>query len=322
MNVPIERSAFASTTADEAWDALSRMYCRARPHTASPEAALAVTSAETPAIAVDRVRLDAAEGAFGESPDQLNLVSVLSGRIRLAVDGHGAHAHVSGDSYLYPPDSPADLAWDTLGALVVRLPLDRVARSAAELTGRSPDALHFTSSRPVSAAHGQQWLRIATFLWQELSQPDGGAGHPLVHQELVNMAATTALTVFPNTAASTLAHRAAPGTLHAEPAVLRRAVEFIDANAHLPVSMGEIAAAARISGRTLQYAFRRHRDTTPLNYLRQVRMDRAHHDLHVADPTRDTVAAIAARWGFGNAGRFAVRYRDRYGRSPSTTLRS
>ena len=99
--------------------------------------------------------------------------------------------------------------------------------------------------------------------------------------------------------AHTLGDRPAPGTLHAEPVVLRRAVEFIDANAHRPVSTGEIAAAARISGRSLQHGFRRHRDTTPLNYLRQVRMDRAHHDLHVADPARgETVAAIAARWGF------------------------
>ena len=52
-------------------------------------------------------------------------------------------------------------------------------------------------------------------------------------------------------------------------------------------------------------------------------MDRAHHDLHVGDPSRgDTVAAIAARWGFAHAGRFAIQYRDQYGRSPSTTLRS
>ena len=36
---------------------------------------------------------------------------------------------------------------------------------------------------------------------------------------------------------------------------------------------------------------------------------------------RDTVAAVAARWGFANAGRFAVEYRRIYGCSPGEVLR-
>ena len=35
-----------------------------------------------------------------------------------------------------------------------------------------------------------------------------------------------------------------------------------------------------------------------------------------------TVNAIAARWGFTHRGRFAAAYRNRYGQSPATTLRS
>ena len=56
-------------------------------------------------------------------------------------------------------------------------------------------------------------------------------------------------------------------------------------------------------------------------HLRSVRLDRAHADLVAADPAVDTVAAIALRWGFGHAGRFAKDYRARFRRSPSDTLR-
>ncbi|WP_018332700.1 helix-turn-helix transcriptional regulator [Actinomycetospora chiangmaiensis] len=109
----------------------------------------------------------------------------------------------------------------------------------------------------------------------------------------------------------------------AEPAALRRAVEYIEAHAGEDVSLDEIAQAARIGPRALQLAFNRHRGGSPMAYLRQVRLARAHRDLETADPTRgDTVAAIAAAWGFANPGRFATMYRETYGVSPSRTLRA
>jgi transcriptional regulator GlxA family with amidase domain len=99
-------------------------------------------------------------------------------------------------------------------------------------------------------------------------------------------------------------------------------VEFVDTNAHLPIGLAEITGAARISARGLQYLFARHRGQTPLQYLREVRMAHAHRELMAADPTRgDTVAAVAARWGFAHAGRFSAQYRQVYGRSPGATLR-
>jgi AraC-like DNA-binding protein len=35
-----------------------------------------------------------------------------------------------------------------------------------------------------------------------------------------------------------------------------------------------------------------------------------------------TIAAVAARWGYARAGRFAAAYRKEYGETPSQTLRS
>nr|WP_218891703.1 helix-turn-helix transcriptional regulator [Actinomycetospora corticicola] len=109
----------------------------------------------------------------------------------------------------------------------------------------------------------------------------------------------------------------------AEPAALRRAVDYIESHACEDVTLDEIARVARIGPRALQLAFNRHRGGSPMAYLRQVRLARAHRDLETADPTRgDTVAAVAARWGFANPGRFATMYRESYGVSPSRTLRA
>ncbi|WP_016933093.1 helix-turn-helix domain-containing protein [Rhodococcus sp. R1101] len=103
------------------------------------------------------------------------------------------------------------------------------------------------------------------------------------------------------------------------PAALQKAVAFIEAEAARPIRLADIAAAAGVGGRALQYDFVRHHHTTPVRYLRSVRLERAHRDLQTADPNRETVASIAARWGFSSPGRFAAQYRSVYGRSPRVT---
>jgi len=104
------------------------------------------------------------------------------------------------------------------------------------------------------------------------------------------------------------------------PEALHRAVAFIESEAARPIRLTDIAAAAGIGSRALQYDFARHYNTTPMRYLRSVRLERAHRDLQKADPqSGDTIASIAARWGFFSPGRFAMQYRSVYGRSPHHT---
>ena len=105
-------------------------------------------------------------------------------------------------------------------------------------------------------------------------------------------------------------------------AVLRRAVQYVKQFAHRPIGISDIAAAAGVGPRALQLAFRRYADTTPWAYVRSVRLERAHQDLQLADPRRDTVLAIALRWGFSNRSRFSAEYRAVYGETPAATLRS
>lgn len=112
-----------------------------------------------------------------------------------------------------------------------------------------------------------------------------------------------------------------PTEMVMEPAVLRRALAFIDEHLAEDIKVKDIAAAARIGVRGLQHQFRRHRDCTPTEHLLRVRLERARAELRDADPTRgDTVAAIAARCGFTHSGRFSSQYRNRFGCLPRRTL--
>ncbi|MFJ6616736.1 AraC family transcriptional regulator [Kitasatospora sp. NPDC091335] len=106
------------------------------------------------------------------------------------------------------------------------------------------------------------------------------------------------------------------------PSALRRAADYCAEHAGEPLSVADIALAARVSLRALREGFRRHLDTTPLAYLRRVRLDRAHHDLlAIADGRAlGTVTEVACRWGFTHLGRFSADYRRAYGQPPSQTL--
>ena len=102
--------------------------------------------------------------------------------------------------------------------------------------------------------------------------------------------------------------------------MLRRAVAFIHANVQSDIGLSEIAEAVGVTPRSVQYMFRRHLGTTPLEYLRRLRLDLAHRDLQAADPAVDTVTAIAGRWGFTHAGRFSIAHKQAFGIKPSRTL--
>jgi len=78
-----------------------------------------------------------------------------------------------------------------------------------------------------------------------------------------------------------------------------------------------------MSPRALEAAFRRRYDSAPLAYARGVRLERVHAALQRAARTGEpaSVTDIALQHGFIHMGRFAAYYKQRFGCSPSASLR-
>jgi AraC-like DNA-binding protein len=192
-----------------------------------------------------------------------------------------------------------------------------LASVAATDPGRTVRPLRFTGHRPLSPAAAAVWNSTFDFVRDNVT--DVPIAHAsLLHGAAARLLAATALAVFPNTSVH---EPTAEERRDAHPAALRRAVSFIDDNAHVDIGAADIAAAAHVTIRTLQLAFRRHLDTTPMAYLRRVRLEHAHRDLLRAEPGTATVSAVAARWGILGHSRFTALYRAAYGVTPSSTLR-
>ncbi|MDT7673677.1 MAG: hypothetical protein QOD82_1579 [Pseudonocardiales bacterium] len=215
------------------------------------------------------------------------------------------------------PDLPATMRAFDVALRLVQVDLPMLAQVAATSPSRAPRPIHITGYQPASPAAAQNWCRTVAYL-RELLTNESAATQPLIVGNAARLLAATVLTTFPNTA---LVDPTAQDRRDATSATVRRAIAFIDECAHTDISVADIAAAAKVSIRAVQFAFRRHLDTTPAAYLRTVRLDRAHHDLLTTNPSRgDTVTTIAARWGFYSNSRFTARYRRTYGVTPRDTL--
>lgn len=84
-------------------------------------------------------------------------------------------------------------------------------------------------------------------------------------------------------------------------------------------TLSELASAAGVSVRTLNAAFRKFRDCTPMQALREARLNGVRAELLNA-PVGATVRDIAAGWGYANFGLFAAVYRRRFSEFPAATL--
>jgi AraC-like DNA-binding protein len=225
---------------------------------------------------------------------------------------------LSGDVYVdAEPSLPAILRVLGFEAQTTVLDMAVLAQVAAASPTRAAGAIRLTSFRARSAVAALQWQRTVTFLRDVLENAETSA-QPLVRGNAARMLAATVLTTFPTPPSSTRPRRIAVMRPAPRCGALSRSSNTIR---HADISVADIAEAANVSIRAVQFAFRRQLDTTPMAYLRAVRLDRAHHDLLATDPSHgDTVTGIAARWGFYSNSRFAAQYRRAYGVTPRHTL--
>lgn len=275
-----------------------------------------VSTAGVGPVSLERVCWQGAPaGGVGEHPGVLRVGQVLGGTVKVS-DGRDA---VVGQGPFLLPRGPYLSRWEDLDILTLSLDAAVVQDQARALLGSETLQLEFAGATPVSPALGRYWSVSVTHLGRILHSGEEAMSNPLLQVEMTRSLVIALLHTFPN---SFLERLRAPAS---EPRTgsggVRRAVAFIDAHLGDPIGLAEIAAAARMSPRGLQAAFRREKETTPLGYLRAGRLEAAHAELVAADPaTGVSVAVIAARWGYAHSGRFAAAYRDRYGQAPSVTL--
>ena len=250
--------------------------------------------------------------------ESYRVVMVGSGRVEVVHRGLSTIGG-PGSAAVYAPEGLAAGRW-TAGSRVTCL---KIARAAVDdtlshaLDRRMTAHPDFTPLLPTTAAETRSWINMVGFFREQLFRPDSVINQPLVGLPFVDSLVRGFLVAAEHPHREALAE----GKQVIMPRAIRAAVEIIEEEAHLPLTLSSIANRSYLSVRALQLGFQRHLGTSPMAYLRDVRLRRAHQALLESDPASVTVASVAYRWGFTNLGRFAAVHAARYREPPGKTLR-
>lgn len=218
------------------------------------------------------------------------------------------------------PHLPVSMIWEA-GTRQVLVQIDRAAMTARLerlMGGRARAPLEFRGPLDLTTPAGQRFRNLVMFLIGE--HESGSAGFDqlgLMRRQFEQTLITGLIEAHPNNYSLFLGRR--PGA--ALPRHVRLAEEYILAHLDQPLTIEDIAAAAGSTPRSLQLGFRQFRGTTPLSFWRDRRLLAAHQALLRGAEGR-TVTEVATDWGFTHLGRFSQIYRERFGQTPSETLRA
>jgi len=191
-----------------------------------------------------------------------------------------------------------------------------VRQLSALLDAPVVDGLEFSGTIDLSVAKGLQIATLGHLIWESLTAEDADRSSSLFSERLLQAMMIALLEAVPNTYSTRLLRPVSP----AIPRALKRAVDYMHAHAGSNIGITDIAREAGTSVRTLQAAFQQFKNTTPLNYLRTIRLQGARNALTDPGYSR-SVAEVARDWGFSHMGRFAALYHQSFGEMPSDTAR-
>ncbi|HEY1841738.1 MAG TPA: AraC family transcriptional regulator [Mycobacterium sp.] len=253
----------------------------------------------------------------GEGCGAYRVFLVRSGRAEWVHRGVSVGG-VAGTAAVYAPVGLAALRWHA-DTQILLLKIDRsaVEDALSDALGRQVAAQpDFAPLMPMNTAPARSWINMLALFAEQFFHPNGLLNQPLVGMPFVDSLVRGLLFAAEHSHRGAITGDERP----AVPRAIRIAVDIMEAEADLPLTLSAIAARSQVSVRSLQLAFKRHLGLSPMAYLREVRLRRAHQNLLESDPSMVTVASVAFRWGFTNLGRFAAAHAARYREPPVEAL--
>jgi AraC-like DNA-binding protein len=213
---------------------------------------------------------------------------------------------------------PAMHLSDGYGQLHVRIERFALERHLERMLGRPVTSpVRFRMEMDLTNPAVGSWAGMIQLLLDDLDEPSGltaaGAGGSPWSDFLM----TGLLLAQPHNYSEWLARGRADIS---RPPSVKRVIDLVEREPAEDLPLARLAAIAGMGPRALQRNFRQYVGVSPREYVQWVRLGRAHDDLLAGAGA--TVAEIAFRWGFTHVPRFAGAYQERYGVTPSVTLRA
>ncbi|MDH2414355.1 AraC family transcriptional regulator [Nocardioides sp. CER19] len=192
-----------------------------------------------------------------------------------------------------------------VSSALLRERLDTARRTGVVVAGRPCASVDITRGR------GRSWRSLLDVVLADLERDRGLAGSPLA-------AAALEIAIVDGLIASMAEPSDDNGPQAPHERIIKRAARLIDDHSGEPLGTPDVAEAVGLSVRALQAGFQTYLQTTPMAYLRHVRLLRVREAL--ASGNAASVTDAAMRCGITHLGRLSGDYRAAFGESPSETL--
>jgi AraC-like DNA-binding protein len=253
------------------------------------------------------------------------VVVPLSGQIGVCTGGDHIDL-VPGTATVLSPMDSVKMRWTSdCRALVVRVEKTALEAKLSDLIGGPlSDPLWFAPRMDVAYGRGLSWHCMLMHLVEEIDRPNALVATPHGIEPFEHLLMMLLLKAQENNYSGALkqdANRMERGSRSVCPQYIREVRRLLDDHPEWDHTTESLANYVGYTVRAVQKGFREHVGSSPIAYLRRVRLLRVRDELLAASPDSTTVDAVAQRWGFSHHGRFAGLYRNEFGETPRTTLR-
>lgn len=314
MNAGMREDSFRTRDMDEAIGQVSRVYAahhlRVSRRASRPfDMRLGVLDAQTAGCVVNlRYDADIMVNA-ADLPDLYLIMTCIAGQGRVR-QGNSESAWVSGVTLPVSANVRTDFHFgDGFDQLSFRPDVRVLRKLCSDWLGRPLECPVRFRLSPFSADLSAAWNQAV----QMLVVADKIALPPAVQASLSGFLHGMLLNGHPHNFSEALRR---PG-MSLSRAMVMRAEEYIYEHCESTLTVGEVAAATGVSVRSLQASFRETAAGSPVQRMRDIRLQRVRTSL---EQREGNVTEVALRFGFFHLGRFSAQYQQMFGERPATTL--
>jgi AraC-like DNA-binding protein len=269
-------------------------------------------------VRIEIVKIDCGHPFEIHHPEGFNYYTIkipLEGQCEFQLEGQ-RYVATAQQAFANNPGEPSKKRFNgTYAQIIICVSADTLAETlAAELGHPLIEPVRFFGV-PQESSNVQLLTRLVEFNLLDLGAQQA-AGHWRIARQFERSLLITLLQAMPNNYSIEIDRQ----RQEVAPFYVRRVEAFINEKLFGKLTMADLVKASSVSSRSLFYGFQRWRGTTPMAYLKAMRLDRARDELRRAAVVGGNITEIALAVGYGHLSRFSSDYRARFGERPSDTL--
>lgn len=160
-------------------------------------------------------------------------------------------------------------------------------------------------------------ISLIIHLTKQLSYPVSCFHHPLISTQVESLLFSTMLVSLEHNFRNELVRE----TVSPKPYYIKKAQAYIEENIEHILTPEDISRESGVSLRSIYAGFQTYLHSSPMAYIKSIKLDRIRKDLERHEPSETTVTDIALKYGISHFSNFAASYKKKFGELPSDTLR-